>query len=511
MINCAIYRRLEAQQPLGSLDRGFRAELADPLWLLGRQWQLGEHAGEDASSPVLVEVVSQHVRVDPPPGHPELDPTRVPLEGVVERESDDWWTPGRRIRLGTAYAAATGLGPVASAEPSTVVTDLPAPYDGLDHRSYDGLALWRQDPGHAVFANVPIQPPECWDSAELVYSTTLTVGTTTLTIPRHDGGRLDWYSVDASAPPPAAATQTRNQRLLPNRMSYPGAPNPRWWQIEDHAVDIGGFPPDRGHFATMLLLELMVSHSDDWFTVPVSATTGSIVRLARVKVTDSFDTTWQVTPPTDWELFRVRGLDATCLLLWPTVATPLHGAVLEEVLFGIDEDANALFAVELRAAGRDLPTAGATGGSPPLAAGAGPVDASTRIQYRYRPTAGARRYWHPYLLEHVNGRRRFVQSRLADLTAVPPELFPEPVAQLLYDRANFTPDPADQVEPVHQIEPATIPRYGLRLQRQRVLARDVDGNPVLWVQRRRLPLHAPPTSTLRFDAMTAAAVDTRPA
>jgi hypothetical protein len=503
MINCAIYRRLEAQRPQGSLERGFRAEVADPLWLLGRQWQLGEHAGEDASSPVLVDVTSQHVEVDPLPGHVELDPTRVPLEGVVERELDDWWTPGRRVRLGTAYATATNMGPTGLAQPSVVVTGLPAPYDSLNGQAYDGLALWHQDPGHAVFADVPGQPAESWDPAELVYTAILTAGTIQLTMPRHDGGRLDWYSVDAAGPAPASAAQTRNQRLLPNRMSYPGAPHPRWWQIEDHAVDIGGFPPDRGHFATMLLVELVVSHADDWFTFPVSTRTGNVVRLDIVKAIDSFDEIWPLTPPSGWELFRLRGLDATSLLVWPTVATPLHGAVLEEVLFSIDEDANALFAVELRAGGHDLPTEGVATGptQPPPAAGAQPVDASTRLQYRYRPSAGARRYWHPYLLQDVGGRRRFVQGRLADLDATSPTLFPEPVAEVLYDRANLAPDPADQVEPVHQIEPATIPRYGLRLTRQRVLARDVDGNPMLWVQRRRLPLHDPPISTLRYDTL----------
>jgi hypothetical protein len=497
MANCALYRRLEARRPLGSLERGFRAEVADPLWLLGRQWQLGEHAGEDASSPVLVDVVSEHVAVDPLPGHPDLDPAAVPLEGVVEREAEDWWTPGRRIRLGAAYAAALSLGPADAAAAEVVIAGLPAPYDRFDGQAYDGLALWRADPGHAMFAEVPARPAESWDPAELVYTATFTAGATELELPRHDGGRLDWYSVDASVP--LAGGTTRAETLLPNRMSYPGAPHPRWWQIEDHAVDIGGFPPDRGHFATMLLVELVVTHADDWFTFPVSARAGSVVTLGTVTVTDSFDETWTLSPPAGWELFRVRGLASTSLLLWPTVATPLTGALLEDVLLAVDEDANALFAVELRAAGRDLPTEGVA--PVPAAPGGEPEDASARRGYRFRPSAGARRYWHPYVLEQVDGRRRFVQGRLANLDAVPPALFPEPVTEVLYDRANLTPDPADQVEPVHQIEPATVPRSGLRLQRQRVLARDVDANPVLWVQRRRLPLHDPPASTLRFDAL----------
>jgi hypothetical protein len=281
-------------------------------------------------------------------------------------------------------------------------------------------------------------------------------------------------------------------------MSYPGAPHPRWWQIENHDVDIGGFPPDRGHFATMLLLEVL-SHADDWFSFPVAAQAGSIVRLGSVVVTDSFDETWQVTPPADWELFRVRGLDPTSLLLWSTVATPLRGVIIEEVLLGIDEDANALFAVETRAHGRDLPTEGITRQEQPP--DAEPVDASSRLTYRYRPAVGARRYWHPYVLDTVDGRRRFVQGRLADYSVDPPALMPEPVADVLYDRANLAADPADQVGPVHQIEPSTVPRFGLRLQRRAMLVRDVNANPIRWIQRRRLPLHDPPTSTFRSDVL----------
>ena len=44
-----IVQRLEAD-PNGDLARGFAAETADPLWLIGRAWQMCEHEGEDASS-----------------------------------------------------------------------------------------------------------------------------------------------------------------------------------------------------------------------------------------------------------------------------------------------------------------------------------------------------------------------------------------------------------------------------------------------------------------------------
>ena len=49
-----------------------------------------------------------------------------------------------------------------------------------------------------------------------------------------------------------------------------------------------------------------------------------------------------------------------------------------------------------------------------------------------------------------------------------------------------TPQPGP-TDPVHQIAPGAVPRAGLRLDRRYVLGRRTDGQPVLWVQRRRSP------------------------
>lgn len=48
--------RLEPQSVSGDPRYGALAAIADPLWLLGRQWQLGELLGEDVGSPVSVRV-----------------------------------------------------------------------------------------------------------------------------------------------------------------------------------------------------------------------------------------------------------------------------------------------------------------------------------------------------------------------------------------------------------------------------------------------------------------------
>ena len=55
--------RLEPQSVSGDPAPGAEARVADPLWTLGRQWQLGELLGEDAGTPVSVRVVSRALPV----------------------------------------------------------------------------------------------------------------------------------------------------------------------------------------------------------------------------------------------------------------------------------------------------------------------------------------------------------------------------------------------------------------------------------------------------------------
>ena len=47
-----VWNRLEGRPRTTDFDRALRAEVRDPLWMLTRQWQLGEFRGADAGSPV---------------------------------------------------------------------------------------------------------------------------------------------------------------------------------------------------------------------------------------------------------------------------------------------------------------------------------------------------------------------------------------------------------------------------------------------------------------------------
>ncbi len=123
------------------------------------------------------------------------------------------------------------------------------------------------------------------------------------------------------------------------------------------------------------------------------------------------------------------------------------------------------------------------------------IDAAGRPGFAYRPMTRIPLHWHPYPVDEVAGRRRFVQGRAADLSGTTAVLLPPPESDLLYDRR------AGAGDPVHQLEPAAIPSDGVRVERRALLARRTDGTPVLWTQRRRYPLLTPPALTLRFDAL----------
>ena len=82
------WNRLEGRSRTNDLLRPMRAEIRDPLWMLARQWQLGEFQAEDAGAPIQARLstrTSKPSRISfagrPPV---DLDLAR-PLEVTVER------------------------------------------------------------------------------------------------------------------------------------------------------------------------------------------------------------------------------------------------------------------------------------------------------------------------------------------------------------------------------------------------------------------------------------------
>ena len=85
----SLWNRLEARPRTDDFDRALKAEVRDPLWMLTKQWQLGEFRGDDAGSPAFAKIQMATTRLTkyqadsmPVQAYGE----DVPLEAKVEQK-----------------------------------------------------------------------------------------------------------------------------------------------------------------------------------------------------------------------------------------------------------------------------------------------------------------------------------------------------------------------------------------------------------------------------------------
>ncbi|HLL52509.1 MAG TPA: hypothetical protein VK447_03125 [Myxococcaceae bacterium] len=257
-----MWNRLEGRPRRPDFSRALMAEVRDPLWLLTRQWQLGEFLGEDAGSPVSAKVAWRSdpiTRVRGPGGGDGPYDPKVPLEAVVEAQPVPLTRAGRphnvdlRLALGRRWKKlleGAGLGtraadfqtrygftaPDPSAEadfPVTAHADAWQPLAAVAGRSIDGgaLVLHLSNPGALAsdglglvdpekstidalgetflrwYRSLYLQPDEtlkCWNPRQLEHSVGLAApggGEAKAVAAReYRGGQLDWYDFDAVAP-----------------------------------------------------------------------------------------------------------------------------------------------------------------------------------------------------------------------------------------------------------------------------------------------------------------------
>ena len=468
----------------GDFAEGLRAAVADPVWFLGRQWQMNEHAGEDAATPVRVSLDTSTEAILPGVANVTEG---TPFESLVEGEDNDWWTWSRRIRLG---ALLHDRFPDVVAE--LAPTDVPSPYDSLAGPLYDGLVIWNSLPSAPadLVDLVPAPRDSTWRSDRLAYEHSFPSGPVDFAASEHRGGDVDWWTVDAVPATNQSLALVNTLHRLPTRISFRGAPHPRWWQIEDSADDLGAHPPDRTHIGTLLLIELMASHSDDWFLLPLATKSGMTLTVSSLVVTDAFDRVITLSPRSDWSVFATQGLGTDQLVVFPSASTPLRGPVTDRVLFAVDQDANLAWGIERMALGREL--------SDPPEVWTTPVDQDGSLVaggahgYTYVPATGLRAPWRPYVITGDTAERRWVQA------TIDPDLFQEDPD--LTEPGDLVNDhPSSAADAIHAIDADVISESGNLLERRWVLARDATGRPVLWRQRERGQLVEGASSGLRFD------------
>ena len=90
-----LWNRLEGRPRTTDFDRALRAEVRDALWMLGRQWQLGEFLGSDGGSPFtatysIAVTTPSRFQVGDSVTHGAVEPLPTaarPLEALAERRA----------------------------------------------------------------------------------------------------------------------------------------------------------------------------------------------------------------------------------------------------------------------------------------------------------------------------------------------------------------------------------------------------------------------------------------
>jgi len=330
-------------------------------------------------------------------------------------------------------------------------------------------------------------------------------GDVALTAPEY-AGSLDWQSfqVDAgrSLAPHARSPETTTRRFVPGGVVYRGMPSPRFWELEDARVAFGATRRelDQQSVGALLVLEYALVFGNDWFLVPLELAVGSVSRVTRLAVHDTFGDRVEVEPAgkadaprRDWRMFALSGdprppHKAPLLFLPPVLGPRLSGEPVEDVLLVRDEMANIAWGIERtvtslaglpldRFEEQEARRRGVTEQGQPSAPGG---------VLRYRLGSPVPEHWIPLVPEHdaATGTTRLRRARVpaaATTTARPGaargRLLVADVR--LYDEE--------------------VPREGVRVTRAYQWARWSDGAPHLWIGRRKRPGRGEASSGLRFD------------
>jgi hypothetical protein len=549
-----------------ALVEPLRARVRDPLWFLTRQWQVGEFLGADSGSPAYVALTERvgQLRSWAAAGQPTTPLGNAPIESQCEPEP---FTPdvAIRVELGqifeqllTEQGQAALIDAFRTEYPISEVTDDPSDLAEtrfrlvVGTRAIDGIALLVA--ANAAAPALPPAPvvlaagqaavlaavnafrqwvadtlgatgtadPVAWRPSRLEYALEIT-GTapdgTAVVLAAAPGadGLVDWSALDLEPASASSATprvpegpHAETRAIIPTHVRFRGAPNARFWDFELAEADLGSIVPDKRDLARLALLDFMLVHANDWFTVPVDLAPGALHQVDQLLVQDVFGVATLVRradrEPISagrWSLFTTSVADqppaatADFFILSPSAGSAIQvGTTLEDVRFARDEVANMVWALEQmtengiggawsgheRDVARNVPPPGTAKPLPPALPG---------VDLRYAIESRVPEHWIPFLPVSIDPAAGSVALERAamlrdDGTPI------EPAGRILRPSSIGAGDP-------YQVPEEQVARSGAGVQRVVCRCRWVDGSTHLWVMRQSGSSAGAVNSALRFD------------
>jgi hypothetical protein len=522
--------RVEPVSRQGDPGQGLAAVVADPLWMLARQRQYGELAGEDTGSPIRVDVrVAQHP-IDGWSADGETvlpyDPSSQVLEAVVGGEAAapshslrDRIDAGRRIAaavsttvndaLRTAFpldASATsdvlfGLAPKHFCDGIAVALALTNATAGGEAQALGlGNSQWATS-GETLRSVVQWATttfglgPSTWEPRRLERHFGLASGgTLVLVAPEHPREIVDAFNLDLTEDGAAlvATGDVPLMRRIPTPIRFPGMPDDRYWAFEDARLSLARIDASTHDLSRLALVEFSTLYGNDWFLFPVPVAPGTIASVEDLIVVDTFGVQ-QVILPADlssWAMFTPRGPSAAParLVLPATMAGALTGPVVEEVALVRDENANLVWGLE-KIVTDELGDTHDLVGEYMASIGTGaPRPGDAELLYQLVTEVPA--HWVPFVPVHDAGSFRAVVL----VEAVLPR--PDSAGQLKVVEPRSSVLQELRGTPVHEEE---VPPEGVVVRRRWFLARSADGGRHVWAARSVQTGRGQGASGLQFD------------
>ena len=356
--------RLEGRARDPNNDTALEMRTADPLWMLGRQWQFGEFNGEDNGSPIDVRINSKKEKLSYYSFNGDgivQELGSVPLEAKVEAKAIEPKDLKSKVRVGQKMEELIeGKFPEKAAK---YIADLREEYplqpevkvEDLDQKSkrffelmkgnvIDGkqLRLAIQEgrfpyQGFMKLKKITIQlqnwyetlffsneNENSWNSKKLVHHFGVHGKTgTELNAPDYQSGHLDWYSFDSSEVLHVNTLQNTetSESFMPVNVSFAAMPDKRLFSFEDSKLDLSGMNLEDADLLRMMILDFSLVSGSDWYTVPLPMKLGEICWINRIEVKDVFGVTTYIENDYTqdsfanrntlkiWDGFKIRPLD----------------------------------------------------------------------------------------------------------------------------------------------------------------------------------------------------------
>jgi hypothetical protein len=353
--------RLEGRSRDGNSDAGLEMRIADPLWMLGRQWQFGEFKGEDNGSPIGAfanyrkEMLNFYSLRN---SKTKKEIGNVPLEARVEAMEARPVNLRDKVRIGQKFEELIKANfPANEAELfiNQLRTEFPLKTAGKpDQKSQsfynlmtgnviDGRSLWDEiqkntfPKGDFVLLEkvtemlknwyrdlyLPASDESSWQPENLVHQFGVhNEKGIDLHAPDYQSGHLDWHSFDNATIKVNPDENTIDSEIfMPVQVSFAAMPDKRLFSFEDSKLDLSGMEVDQADLVKLLIIDFSLISDNDWFTIPLEMEPGEIAWVNRITVKDVFGITTVINndkstgqylnanPLKVWDAFKIRPSD----------------------------------------------------------------------------------------------------------------------------------------------------------------------------------------------------------